>query len=319
MKDQIAGIHHVTAVTGAAGQNVRFYTEVLGLRLVKKTVNQDDVSAYHLFYGDAVGTPGTELTFFDWPQSPAARPGATTIAPIALSVADEHGLNWWSDRFRSLGVRSGPAKEEDGHLRLPFLDPEGQRLELVADGSAIETVGWEQSTVPEAVSIRGFNDVTVTSAQPEMTLRMLAEVMGFEITSERELPDGGGQITVFGTGRGGAGSRVRVVSPGGVEVGAVGIGGVHHVAFRAADDDEQGRWRTHLLAAGLRVTPVIDRYYFHSIYFREPGGALFEIATDGPGFTADEDEAQLGTHLALPPFLEPERARIEAGLQPISI
>lgn len=319
MKDQIAGIHHVTAVTGAAGQNVRFYTEVLGLRLVKKTVNQDDVSAYHLFYGDAVGTPGTELTFFDWPQSPAARPGATTIAPIALSVADEHGLNWWSDRFRSLGVRSGPAKEEDGHLRLPFLDPEGQRLELVADGSAIETVGWEQSTVPEAVSIRGFNDVTVTSAQPEMTLRMLAEVMGFEITSERELPDGGGQITVFGTGRGGAGSRVRVVSPGGVEVGAVGIGGVHHVAFRAADDDEQGRWRTHLLAAGLRVTPVIDRYYFHSIYFREPGGALFEIATDGPGFTADEDEAQLGTHLALPPFLEPERARIEAGLQPISV
>jgi len=319
MKDQIAGIHHVTAVTGAAGQNVRFYTEVLGLRLVKKTVNQDDVSAYHLFYGDAVGTPGTELTFFDWPQSPAARPGATTIAPIALSVADEHGLNWWSDRFRSLGVRSGPAKEEDGHLRLPFLDPEGQRLELVADGSAIETVGWEQSTVPEAVSIRGFNDVTVTSAQPEMTLRMLAEVMGFEITSERELPDGGGQITVFGTGRGGAGSRVRVVSPGEVEVGAVGIGGVHHVAFRAADDDEQGRWRTHLLAAGLRVTPVIDRYYFHSIYFREPGGALFEIATDGPGFTADEDEAQLGTHLALPPFLEPERARIEAGLQPISV
>jgi len=319
MKDQIAGIHHVTAVTGAAGQNVRFYTEVLGLRLVKKTVNQDDVSAYHLFYGDAVGTPGTELTFFDWPQSPAARPGATTIAPIALSVADEHGLNWWSDRFRSLGVRSGPAKEEDGHLRLPFLDPEGQRLELVADGSAIETVGWEQSTVPEAVSIRGFNDVTVTSAQPEMTLRMLAEVMGFEITSERELPDGGGQITVFGTGRGGAGSRVRVVSPGEVEFGAVGIGGVHHVAFRAADDDEQGRWRTHLLAAGLRVTPVIDRYYFHSIYFREPGGALFEIATDGPGFTADEDEAQLGTHLALPPFLEPERARIEAGLQPISV
>ncbi|MGH7863133.1 MAG: VOC family protein, partial [Candidatus Dormibacteraceae bacterium] len=171
MKDQIAGIHHVTAVTGAASQNVHFYTEVLGLRLVKKTVNQDDVSAYHLFYGDAVGTPGTELTFFDWPQSPAARPGATTIAPIALSVADEHGLNWWSDRFRSLGVRSGPAKEEDGHLRLPFLDPEGQRLELVADGSAIETVGWEQSTVPEAVSIRGFNDVTVTSAQPEMTFR----------------------------------------------------------------------------------------------------------------------------------------------------
>ncbi|MGH7862161.1 MAG: VOC family protein, partial [Candidatus Dormibacteraceae bacterium] len=175
------------------------------------------------------------------------------------------------------------------------------------------------STVPEAVSIRGFNDVTVTSAQPEMTFRMLAEVMGFEMTSERELPDGGGQITVFATGRGGAGSRVRVVSPGQVEVGRVGIGGVHHVAFRAADDDEQGRWRTQLLAAGLRVTPVIDRYYFHSIYFREPGGALFEIATDGPGFTADEDQAELGTHLALPPFLEPERARIEAGLQPISV
>ena len=315
---RIPGIHHVTAVTGDASGNVVFYTRVLGMRLVKKTVNQDDVSAYHLFYGDSHGSPGTELTFFDWPNSPRARPGAATIAPVALRVADAAALDWWLKRFEQHGVAHGEIQEAGGRTLLPFTDPEGQRLELVVDGGRPYGTPWERSPVPAEFAIRGFHDVTVTSAHPPETTALLTDVLGFRQIGEQGLEQSG-SVAVFETAEGGPGTQVRVAWPGTSGVGYPGIGGVHHVAFRTPDDEQQREWRDRIGRAGLQVTPVIDRFYFHSIYFREPGGTLFEIATDGPGFTADEPEADLGQRLALPPFLEPRRARIEAGLRPIDV
>jgi len=318
MEIQIPGIHHVTAVTGDASGNVAFYTRVLGMRLVKKTVNQDDVSAYHLFYADRHGSPGTDLTFFDWPQSPPARPGATTIAPIGLRVNDEAALEWWTKRFQEHGVAHGPIVEDGGRTLVKFADPEGQRFELVADGGAPGGEPWPESPVPAEFAIKGFYDVTMTSSRPPSTAALLTKVLGFRATGEYGR-EGGGKVAVFETGNGGPAAEVRVVSLEDGEIGQVGIGGVHHVAYRTPDAEQQVEWRERVLAAGLQVTPVIDRFYFKSIYFREPGGALFEIATDGPGFTADEPESELGRHLALPPFLEPRRAEIEAGLKPIEV
>jgi glyoxalase family protein len=319
MDIQIPGIHHVTAITGDASGNVRFYTDSLGLRLVKKTVNQDDLSAYHLFYGDAIGSPGTEVTFFDWPHSPLTVPGAGTIAPVALRVPGADALSWWEARLDDLGVAHGPIEERDGHGVLPFADPEGQRLELVDDGGAPGGQAWSGSSVPPERAITGVHDVTITSALPEETTAVLTRLLGFRQAGGGRLPDGSGSVAVFETGAGGPGAQVRVVSPRAPSLGQPGVGGVHHVAFRTHDEAEQREWRERVAAAGLNVTPIIDRYYFHSIYFREPGGALFEIATDGPGFVADEPLETLGQSLALPPFLEGRRAEIEAGLRPIAV
>jgi glyoxalase family protein len=314
---QIPGIHHVTAVTGDASGNVDFYTRTLGLRLVKKTVNQDDVSAYHLFYGDRLGSPGTEMTFFDWPDSPPARPGLATIAPVAFRVPGRAALEWWAGRLASLGVAHGGIEEAEGRLRLPFSDPEGQRLELVDDARPSGGTAWEQSPVPPEHAIRGFHDVTVTSARPATTEALLTRVLGFREAGRDQLRDGSGSVGVFEAAGGGPGAQLRVVTAPDAGIGRVGIGGVHHVAFRTPDEEQQLEWRERLARAGLAVTPVIDRFYFHSIYFREPGGALFEIATDGPGFATDEPEEALGRRLSLPPFLEPERERIQAALRPI--
>jgi glyoxalase family protein len=292
---KLNGLHHVTAITGRAAANVDFYTGVLGLRLVKKTVNQDDVSAYHLFYGDELGRPGTEVTFFDWPMSPPARPGYPSIGPIALAVPSAEALDWWLKWFHERGVRHGDVSEVDGRATLRFEDPEGQRFELV-DASGEETPGkaWDASSVPAESTIRGLHHVTLTVGHVDRSERFLRDVMGV-----------GGEV-------------VRLRPPESAsDYARQGTGGVHHVAFRTPDPEEQLLWRERLVEAGAQVTPVIDRFYFTSIYFREPGGNLFEIATDGPGFTADEDVRELGKHLALPPFLEPHRREIEAGLTPI--
>ena len=312
---QLLGIHHVTAVTGHAAQNVTFYTEVLGMRLVKKTVNQDDLSAYHLFYGDEIGHPGTELTFFDWPDAIQQRPGVGTISATALRVPGS-ALEWWVERFDLIGVRHEGIVERAGRKTLAFSDPEGQRLQLIDDEGKSGTP-WAGGPVPVEMGVRGLGAITVTVRRADSTARVLTEVMGFSKAGEYAAPEDGEPITVYAVGDGGPGAEVHVAVRPEARMGAVGIGGVHHAAFRTPNPEEHLEWQQRLASAGLGVTPVIDRYYFKSIYFREPGGVLFEIATDGPGFATDEDAAHLGERLALPPFLEPQRAEIEAGLRPL--
>ncbi len=322
---QLAGLHHVTAVTGDAPRNVAFYTQVLGMRLVKKTVNQDDVSAYHLFYGDSLGHAGTELTFFDWPDAGANRAGTGTIAAIALRAPDAASLVRWAQRLDAHAVPHAPIEERGGRATLAFTDPEGQRLELVAPAPSEESTPggepWAGSPVPPADQLRGLHAVRLDVARVGPTAHTLTQAMGFRPSGHYEVPSANGApahtVHIYQTGAGGLGTEVQLAERPDLARGRVGIAGVHHVAFRTADDEQQLAWRDRIVASGLQPTPVIDRFYFHSVYFREPGGVLFEIATDGPGFATDEDPAHLGEHLALPPFLEPYRTEIEANLRPI--
>jgi len=315
----LAGLHHVTAITGTASENVAFYTEALGMRLVKKTVNQDDVRAYHLFYADETGRAGTDVTFFDWPYAARNRRGAGTIDAIALRVPGD-SLGWWTQRFQQLGIAHEPVRDLGGRMTLPFSDLEGQRLEMVADEGATLLPGTPRAggPVPASVAIRGLSGVTLTVASMDFTARTLTEVMGFRrLPAQDDASGESGEVAVFESGPGGPGAQVRVEVPRNPAPGQPGRGGVHHVAFRTSSVERQRAWRQRIESAGLQVTPLIDRFYFSSIYFREPGGVLFEIATDGPGFATDEPVEHLGERLALPPFLEPRRTEIEAGLRPI--
>lgn len=293
-------IHHVTAVTAQIGQNLEFYTKVLGLRLVKRSVNQDDVKAYHLFYADAVGSPGTDMTFFDWPTIGMNQPGPGTIALTSFRIPGS-SLEFWEDRLREAGTH--PERDE-GAIR--FSDPEGQRLELVDDsGLAGGGEPWDKA-LPAEHAIRGILGVDLESARPDSTHRVLTEVLGYV---ER-----GSSLVAAGPQSHG---RVRIVDPTSERFGRVGAGGVHHVAFRVENDEQLLAMQEKVESLGIRTSGYIDRFYFHSLYFREPGGILFELATDGPGFASDEDMAELGEKLALPPFLEGRRAQIEAGLKPL--
>ena len=318
---QLGGLHHVTAVTTRAAENVAFYTGVLGMRLVKKTVNQDDVSAYHLFYGDELGRPGTEVTFFDWPHLRVApnHAGAGEISATELRVRGSEALDWWAGHLTEHGVQHTGVKERDGRLFIGFTDAEGQRLRLADDGGEGVAGGipWADSSVPAEFGIRGLGMVDLTVRELGPTAWVLAEALGFRLVGEHE--EGEDRVAVFEVGAGGPGSLVRVIERPDAPLAHLGRGGVHHVAFRTANDEEQRLWRERLRAMGLGVTPQIDRYYFRSIYFREPGGILFEIATDGPGFATDEDATHLGERLSLPPFLEGRREEIEGRLEPIPV
>jgi len=320
---ELGGLHHVTAVTGNAAGNAAFYTQVLGMRLVKKTVNQDDVSAYHLFYADETGSPGTDMTFFDWPNSGPNVPGTGSIAQTGFRVADRAALDWWAQRFDELHVAHGEIAETGSRWTLPFTDPEGQSVALVADdfssGPGMPPgTPWAASPVPAELQIRGLHHVTLVVDQLGPTASTLVEVLGFRLAREYPAADNPSRtVLVFASGPGGPGTEVYVEERPELQPGWVGIGGVHHVAFRAPNDEEHRQWREQVAAAHLPVSGVIDRFYFRSLYFREPGRILFEIATDGPGFATDEDPLHLGETLALPPFLEPRRAEIEAGLRPL--
>ena len=319
MAIELGGLHHLTAITAHAPENVAFYTDALGLRLVKKTVNQDDVSAYHLFYADADGNAGTEVTFFDWASVPRKRPGVGEVAAVGLRVLDRETLAWWAMRFDERGVSHGPIGERNGRAFLPFTDPEGQRLELVEDGVGATIppgVTWDASPVPAARQIRGLSAVTLVVRDIAGTAAVLTEVLGFRELAREAVADGGEDVA-YEVGPGGAGAQVRVRVRPDLPGARQGAGGVHHVAFRTPNDEQHALWQRRIAATGLGVTPVIDRFYFKALYFREPGGILFEISTDGPGFATDEAAAHLGERLALPPFLEPRRAAIEAGLQPL--
>lgn len=314
---RLEGIHHVTAVTGNAAGNLDFYSRVLGMRLVKKTVNQDVTDTYHLFYGDEIGHAGTEMTFFDWPHVGPHVAGVGDVSAVAFVVPSREVLDWWVTRFDGEGVQHSGIIERNGRAVLPFVDPEGQRLELVA-GEKPGTTPWPQSPVPTDKAIRGLGPVTITVATPDPTIHVLTDVLGFRQTGEYTFPDNPSRhARIFSAGDGGPGAEVHVEVKVQMPEARVGIGGVHHVAFRTPNDEEHRAWQQRVMRAGLRVTPVIDRYYFRALYFREPGGVLFEISTDGPGFATDEDVAHLGEHLSLPPFLEPKRAEIEASLRPL--
>jgi len=313
---ELTGLHHVSAVTRQAPQNVAFYTRTLGMRLVKKTVNQDDVSSYHLFYADSAGHAGTELTFFDWPPYGAPnRDGAGAISTTALRVSGDDALAWWKAHFTETRVAHGEIAEVAGRNALPFRDPEGQSLILVSDGGVPGGTPWTKSPVPAEVAIKGLDGVTLTVRRLSSTERVLVDVLGFRRTREYEA--GGHPVIVFETGPGGPGTEVHVAERSDLQYTRLGAGGVHHVAFRTPNSDEQLEWERRLHASGIAVSAQIDRFYFKSLYFREPNGILFEIATDGPGFATDEDPDHLGEALALPPFLEPRRAEIEAGLKPL--
>jgi glyoxalase family protein len=313
---ELKGLHHLTAVTGDPSVNVAFYTQVLGLRLVKKTVNQDDTGAYHLFYGDSLGRPGTEVTFFDWPHAGRASRGTGLITATALRVAGPAALEAWAGRLADFDVSHEGLRELGGRASLDFADPEGQRLRLVDGGRSPGGEPWKASPVPESMAIRGLHAVHLTVRQAAPTARLLTALLGFREYGSYTSSEGA-VVRQFEAGPGGPGTEVHLEERPDLAPGRVGIGGVHHVAFRTPDGAQQEAWRSRLAEAGVGVTPVIDRFYFRSIYFREPGGVLFEIATDGPGFATDEDAERLGESLALPPFLEPHRARIQAGLRPI--
>lgn len=312
MSRTIPGIHHVTAIAGDPQQNVDFYTGVLGLRLVKLTVNFDDPGAYHLYYGDEVGHPGTILTFFSWPGAVKGRRGTGQIVSTSFSVPDG-ALGFWMERLKGHGVPfEGPAERFDEQV-VTFFDPDDLQLELIAHPGAEERSAWEEGPVPPRYAIRGFYGVTLLEEGFESTDTLLTDTLGFRLVKEA------GNWFRYQAGDGDPAALADVRVAPNTPSGRVAVGTVHHVAWRTPNDAEQGAWRTHLAAQGINVTPVMDRQYFHSIYFREPGGVLFEIATDPPGFTVDEPVAQLGTGLRLPPWLEPKRTQITQLLPPLRL
>ncbi len=317
MTPPLTGLHHLTAVSSEIGTNFRFYTETMGMRLVKRSVNQDDVSAYHLFYADRVGTPGTDLTFFDW-SVPAEVRGTHSITRTHLRVRSEESLVWWAERLRQVGdpaPRSvGEAVEVHGRPTLPFEDPEGQRMALVVDGGAGDPpVPWEESPVPAEHQLRGLGPVVLSVPDPEPTAAILTGAMG--MTQVGEFDADGTATRVYAMGEGPHAEVHLAVEPD-LAPARPGAGGVHHVAFRTPDDHYDA-WAQWLRELRIPNSGKVDRYYFRSLYFREPNGILFEIATDGPGFTADEEVESLGQEIALPPFLESRRDEIVRGLKPL--
>jgi glyoxalase family protein len=312
---QLSGIHHLTAISAKPRDNLAFYTGVLGMRLVKKTVNQDDVSAYHLFYADGEANPGTDLTFFDFPAPPEQR-GTNSIVRTGLRVAGEASFGYWQERLAAAGRATGKVHEVDGRLTLPFEDAGGQRLVLVDDGGAAPSAPWARSPVPAEHQIRGLGPIVLSVQNLARTATVLTDVMNMSRVRDYALPDGKVQVHVFQMDGSGPAAELHVVEEKG-PVARQGAGGAHHVAFRTPDETQYEAWAQRLNELGIRNSGEVDRFYFRSLYFREPNGILFEIATDGPGFATDEPMDTLGEKLALPPFLEPRRAQIEAGLKPL--
>lgn len=312
---ELKGIHHLTAISASIKENHRFYTQDLGLRLVKRSVNQDDTSAWHLFYADAVGSPGTDLTFFDWPLPRETR-GNSSISRTALRIAGSAAFDFWARHLAERGVKAGPAEVRDGRLTVDFEDPEGQRLSLVEDGGMGPSAPWERSPVPVEYQIRGLGPIQLSVGDLKPTAAILDRIGMREARSYVHPESNGDRIHVFEMGKGGVGAELHVAVLPGLRPARQGAGGVHHVAFRAADADYDA-WAESLNRWGIHNSGKVDRHWFRSLYFREPNGILFEIATEGPGFAVDEDPASLGEKIILAPFLEPHRKEIEAGLKPI--
>lgn len=309
MNPILAGIHHVTAITSDAQKNIDFYAGVLGLRLTKLTVNFDDPNSYHLYYGDELGRPGTIMTFFVWPGAHRGRIGPPQATAIAFAVPVD-AMGFWASR---LAAYQTVMLERFGQRVIQFTDPDGIPLEVVG----LEDPGgraWSSGSIPKVQAIRGFHSVTISEEGYETTAKVLTDLMGFE--------PAGNEGNRFRYRAGAAGELGRIIDllcvPDAPR-GSMGAGIVHHIAFRTPEDAQQAQWREKIVHAGLNVSPVMDRTYFHSIYYREPGGVLFEIATDVPGFTVDEPADRLGTRLLLPAQYEPYRSRIEAALPKVKL
>lgn len=307
MESRILGLHHITAIAGSAQQNYDFYTRVLGLRLVKKTVNFDDPGTYHFYFGDETGSPGTILTFFPWEGIQKGRPGTGMATEIGYAVPGG-SLEFWKKRFEKLHVKHRAVEERFGEQVLPFEDPEGLLLNLVAPATEDNRKGWTSAEVPVEMAIKGFHSVVLSLRQKKATSRILTDIFGYTLVKEE------GNRSRYSTDAIDTANIVDIIEE---PHGAVGLnaGGTnHHVAFRVKDEETLMEFRKRIIGAGLHITEKIDRNYFYSLYFREPGGVLFEIATDNPGFATDESVSELGSHLMLPAQYEPQRARIEQVL-----
>ena len=311
MPEAIVGLHHVTAIASDPQRNLDFYTRLLGLRLVKRTINFDDPGTYHFYFGDDSGSPGTILTFFPWPRATRGNQGTGETSATAFRVAPA-SLVYWQQRLSQAGVSVERSNKRFGSEVLSFTDPDGLHLEFVGDAQPVNTHAPRTSDVPADYSIRGFFGVTLCLAGYEMSAAVLQK-MGFAPSGEE------GNRYRFSAPGSAAGNHIDLLVQPQLTHGRLGAGSVHHIAFRAPDDAAQRAWREDLKSFPLDVTPVLDRTYFHSIYFREPGGVLFEIATDPPGFLIDESVEHLGETLKLPPWQEPRREAIEAALPPINL
>jgi glyoxalase family protein len=309
---EIEGLHHITAIAGEPQLNINFYTGVLGLRLVKLTVNFDDPTTYHLYYGDGQGHPGTILTFFPWPGAYSGRIGTGQLTVISFAIP-EKSIPYWRERLRKRGVDFDETRSDFGEELLFLRDPDGLQLELVSTPKAEPDRVWEKGPVPTEHAIRGFHRVTLSENGYERTASLLTETLVF-----KQIGNQGNRFR-YGVANSGPSAMVDLVCAPEGRPGRVAVGTVHHVAWRTATDAEQVLWRDTLIEREYDVTTIIDRQYFHSIYFREPGGVLFEIATDPPGFATDETVEHLGTALKLPPWLEEARPELQRLLPRIEL
>jgi len=312
MKPEVRGIHHVTAIAGDPQQNMDFYSGVLGLKFIKKTVNFDDPHTYHFYFGNEIGNPGTILTFFPWTnEASKGKKGVGQLTTISFSIPSS-ALDFWIERFNKLNIKfSGPEKRFNDSV-ISFEDPDGIELELITS-SRDNRHQFENSDIPKNFSIRGFHSITLSEERSNRTLELMTSILGFRKVSEED------NRFRIESGSGGPGTFVDILVNPNLMPGGMGVGVVHHVAWRAKDDEIQVALQARLIDEGYNVTPVIDRNYFHSIYFKEPGNILFEIATDPPGFMTDESKENLGTSLKLPPWLENRREEIEKSLPKVSL
>ena len=310
MNKHVLGIHHVTAIAGDPQTNLDFYAGALGLRLVKLTVNFDDPGTYHLYYGDGVGHPGTILTFFPWPNAPKGRRGTGQVTETSFAIP-ENAVDYWAERLAEYGVPFNGPFDRFGEQVLAFSDPDGLGVELVGTKATSEDRAYQAGPVPVEYAIRGFHSATLTQAAPLERAALLTDTMGFHLVARD------GNRFRYAVGSGEPSAIVDVLHAPDERTGRILVGTVHHIAWRTENDEEQLRWQTELTRLGYGVSPVMDRKYFHSIYYREPGGILFEIATDPPGFSIDEATEDLGSKLVLPNWLEPKRAELQKVLPPL--
>ena len=313
MDNKIPGLHHVTAIATDPQRNLDFYVGLLGLRFIKRTVNFDDPGTYHFYFGDNRGTPGTILTFFPWPGARRGTRGTGQIEATAFAIPPA-SMGYWLERLKQQRVTAERTSPRFGEEGIRLVDPDGLLIELIASRSHGGGEPWADSPVPAEHGLRGFHSVSAALEGYERTARLLTETFGYRLIDES-----GNRFRFASPDESAPGRIVDLLCQPDTAIGRVAAGSVHHIAFRAKDQAEQLQWREHLVDLGYNVTPVIDRTYFHSIYFREPGGVLFEIATEPPGFTLHEKLDELGTHLRLPPLMESARSQIEQILPPIRV